>query len=81
MLSIYDVSLNIRGKDSNNLLISQLASVVVCIFSYVYFFRFGISSKNEIFPSIILVCSQMLRVVRCSNLKIQTNHHWHCHSL
>ena len=38
MLSIYDVSLNIRGKDSNNLLISQLASVVVCIFSYIYFF-------------------------------------------
>lgn len=38
MLSIYDVSLNIRGKDSNNLLISKLAFMVVCIFSYIYFF-------------------------------------------
>ena len=38
MLSIYDVSLNIRGKDSNNLLISKLALMIVCIFSYIYFF-------------------------------------------
>lgn len=38
MLSIYDVSLNIRGKDSNNLLISKLVLMVVCIFSYIYFF-------------------------------------------
>ena len=37
MLSIYDVSLNIRGKDSNNLLISKLALMVVYVFSYVYF--------------------------------------------
>lgn len=28
----------IWGKDSNNLLISKLALMVVCIFSYIYFF-------------------------------------------
>jgi len=39
MLSIYDVSLKIRDKDSNNLLISKLALMAVCIFSYIYFFK------------------------------------------
>ena len=60
MLSIYDVSLNIRGKDSNNLLISFNGSVY--IFLYLFSLDLAFCIQNEIFPSIILVCSQMLRV-------------------